>query len=198
MLTDIESLQKEIETFQNNVKYSNELTALLSNIISALKNEEKMFEEKLKMLETGVSSVPDQLKTGNQDLIQQMLDNISHAKAEYETTLQNYLDELKSVPKMISEKSDAQYGEFLTSVKKEYNGYIVALKDTQTEMEKISNELDLKYDSFLTKMEATNMDQIYRICLETNKNVNKKLTLVFAGTVAAIVLSAVALILQFI
>ena len=99
---------------------------------------------------------------------------------------------------MISEKSDAQYGEFLTSVKKEYNGYIVALKDTQTEMEKISNELDLKYDSFLTKREATNMDQIYRICLETNKNVNKKLTLVFAGTVAAIVLSAVALILQFI
>ena len=198
MLTDIESLQKEIETFQNNVKYSNELTALLSNIISALKNEEKMFEEKLKMLETGVSSVPDQLKTGNQDLIQQMLDNIRQAKSEYEASLQNYLDELKSVPKTISEKSDAQYGEFLTSVKKEYSNYIVTLKDTQANIEKLSNELDVKYSTFLTKMEATNMDQIYRICLETNKNVNKKLTLVFAGTVAAIVLSAVALILQFI
>lgn len=198
MLTDIESLQKEIETFQNNVKYSNELTALLSNIISALKNEEKMFEEKLKMLETGVSSVPDQLKTGNQDLIQQMLDNIRQAKSEYEASLQNYLDELKSVPKTISEKSDAQYGEFLTSVKKEYSNYIVTLKDTQANIEKLSNELDVKYSTFLTKMESTNMDQVYKTCLEMDKKFNKKLSLIFAGTVAAIVLSAVALILQFI
>ena len=51
MLTDIETLQKEIETFHNNVKYSNELTGLLSNIISALKNEEKLFDERIKALE---------------------------------------------------------------------------------------------------------------------------------------------------
>ena len=73
MLTDIETLQKEIETFHNNVKSSNELSALLSKIISALNSEERLFEEKIKSLETTVAETPEQLKNGNQDLIQQTL-----------------------------------------------------------------------------------------------------------------------------
>lgn len=235
MLTDIETLQKEIETFHNNVKYSNELTALLSNIISALNNEEKLFEERIKALESTVATTPDQLKTGNQDLIQQTLNNINSAKSDYETALRNYLDELKAVPKMISDKNDKQYNsfltevkkenekylsvlqsllediksipqiitdknnvqyeEFVTSVRKEYGDYVAELRETQTKMEKISTELDNKYNAFLTKMESTNMDQIYKVCLDMDKKINNKLTILLIGTAVAIVLSVVAIIL---
>ena len=120
MLTDIETLQKEIETFHKNVKYSNELTALLSNIISALSDEAKLFDERVKALEASVAATPDQLKSGNQDLIQQTLDNINRTKSDYETALRGYLDELKAVPKSISDTNNAQYNEFLASVKKQY------------------------------------------------------------------------------
>lgn len=235
MLTDIETLQKEIETFHNNVKYSNELTGLLSNIISALKNEEKLFDERIKALETTVSGTPEQLKIGNQDLIQQTLDNINRAKTDYEVALRTYLDELKAVPKIISDKSEeqysafllemkkenekyvsvlqtslediksipkiisdknnAQYDEFLTSVRREYDDYVAVLRETQTKMEKISAELDSKYTAFLTKMESTNMDQIYKVCLDMDKKINNKLTLIIAGVAVAIILSVVAIIL---
>ena len=195
MLTDIETLQKEIETFHKNVKYSNELTALLSNIISALSDEAKLFDERVKALEASVAATSDQLKSGNQDLIQQTLDNINRAKSDYETALRGYLDELKAVPKSISDTNNAQYNEFLASVKKEYGDYVAVLRESQTKMEKISTELDNKYNAFLAKMESTNMDQIYKVCLDMDKKINNKLTLIIAGVAVAIILSVVAIIL---
>ena len=195
MLTDIETLQREMETFHKNVKYSNELTALLSNIISALSDEAKLFDERVKALEASVAATSDQLKSGNQDLIQQTLDNINRAKSDYETALRGYLDELKAVPKSISDMNDAQYNEFLASVKKEYGDYVAVLRESQTKMEKISTELDNKYNAFLAKMESTNMDQIYKVCSEMDKQVNKKLTAILIGVIATAILSLIAIIL---
>jgi uncharacterized phage infection (PIP) family protein YhgE len=195
MLTDIETLQREIETFHKNVKYSNELTALLSNIISALSDEAKLFDERVKALEASVAATPDQLKSGNQDLIQQTLDNINRAKSDYETALRGYLDELKAVPKSISDTNNAQYNEFLASVKKEYGDYVAVLRESQAKMEKISTELDNKYNAFLAKMESTNMDQIYKVCQDMDKKLNTKLTMILAGVAVAIVLSVIAIIL---
>lgn len=195
MLTDIETLQREIETFHKNVKYSNELTALLSNIISALSDEAKLFDERVKALEASVAATPDQLKSGNQDLIQQTLDNINRAKSDYETALRGYLDELKAVPKSISDTNNAQYNEFLASVKKEYGDYVAVLRESQTKMEKISTELDNKYNAFLAKMESTNMDQIYKVCQDMDKKLNTKLTMILAGVAVAIILAAIAIIL---
>ena len=195
MLTDIETLQREIETFHKNVKYSNELTALLSNIISALSNEAKLFDERVKALEASVAATPDQLKSGNQDLIQQTLDNINRAKSDYETALRGYLDELKAVPKSISDTNNAQYNEFLASVKKEYGDYVAVLRESQTKMEKICTELDNKYNAFLAKMESTNMDQIYKVCQDMDKKLNTKLTMILAGVAVAIFLAVVAIVL---
>lgn len=195
MLTDIETLQREIETFHKNVKYSNELTALLSNIISALSDEAKLFDERVKALEASVAATPDQLKSGNQDLIQQTLDNINRAKSDSETALRGYLDELKAVPKSISDTNNAQYNEFLASVKKEYGDYVAVLRESQTKMEKISTELDNKYNAFLAKMESTNMDQIYKVCQDMDKKLNTKLTMILAGVAVAIFLAVVAIVL---
>ena len=195
MLTDIETLQREMETFHKNVKYSNELTALLSNIISALSDEAKLFDERVKALEASVAATSDQLKSGNQDLIQQTLDNINRAKSDYETALRGYLDELKAVPKSISDTNNAQYNEFLASVKKEYGDYVAVLRESQTKMEKISTELDNKYNAFLAKMESTNMDQIYKACQDMDKKLNTKLTMILAGVAVAIILAAIAIIL---
>ena len=169
MLTDIETLQKELETFHNNVKQSNELSSLLSNIITALNNEEKMFAEKMKALEDTVSSVPEQLKTGNQDLIQRTLDEINRAKTEYENTVKNYLSVLETLPKTISDNSEEQYTQFLSSVKKEHGDYVEVLREAQAKIDKMNSELENKYNAFLAKMESTNMDQIYKVCLDMDK-----------------------------
>lgn len=195
MLTDIETLQKELETFHNNVKQSNELSSLLSNIITALNNEEKMFAEKMKALEDTVSSVPEQLKTGNQDLIQRTLDEINRAKTEYENTVKNYLSVLETLPKTISDNSEEQYTQFLSSVKKEHGDYVEVLREAQAKIDKMNSELENKYNAFLAKMESTNMDQIYKVCLDMDKKINNKLTLILVGVAAAIILSIVAIIL---
>ena len=195
MLTDIETLQKELETFHNNVKQSNELSSLLSNIITALNNEEKMFAEKMKALEDTVSSVPEQLKTGNQDLIQHTLDEINRAKTEYENTVKNYLSVLETLPKTISDNSEEQYTQFLSSVKKEHGDYVEVLREAQAKIDKMNSELENKYNAFLAKMESTNMDQIYKVCLDMDKKINNKLTLILVGVAAAIILSIVAIIL---
>lgn len=195
MLTDIETLQKELETFHNNVKQSNELSSLLSNIITALNNEEKMFAEKMKALEDTVSSVPEQLKTGNQDLIQRTLDEINRAKTEYENTVKNYLSVLETLPKTISDNSEEQYTQFLSSVKKEHGDYVEVLREAQAKIDKMNSELENKYNAFLAKMESTNMDQIYKVCLDMDKKINNKLTLILVGVAAAIILSIAAIIL---
>ena len=144
---------------------------------------------------TIATATPDQLKSGNQDLIRQTLDNINRTKSDYETALRGYLDELKAVPKSISDTNNAQYNEFFDLVKKEYSEYVAVLRESQTKMEKISTELDNKYNAFLAKMESTNMDQIYKVCQDMDKKLNTKLTMILAGVAVAITLAVVAIVL---
>ena len=154
-----------------------------------------MFAEKMKALEDTVSSVPEQLKTGNQDLIQRTLDEINRAKTEYENTVKNYLSVLETLPKTISDNSEEQYTQFLSSVKKEHGDYVEVLREAQAKIDKMNSELENKYNAFLAKMESTNMDQIYKVCLDMDKKINNKLTLILVGVAAAIILSIVAIIL---
>ena len=109
--------------------------------------------------------------------------------------LQTSLEDIKSIPKIIYDKSDVQYDGFLTSVRKEYGDYVAVLRETQVKIEKVSTELDDKYNAFLSKMESTNMDQLYKVCLDMDKKINNKLTLLIAGVAVAIILSVVAIIL---
>ena len=105
------------------------------------------------------------------------------------------LDELKAVPKSISDANNAQYNDFFDSVKKEYGEYVAVLRESQAKMEKISTELDNKYNAFLAKMESTNMDQIYKVCQDMDKKINTKLTMILAGVALAIVLSLISFFL---
>lgn len=57
----------------------------------------------------------------------------------------------------------------------------------------LSQQLEVKYDSFVAKLEATNMEQLYKCCQDMNKSINIKLGLTLGGVAIAIILSIVSL-----
>lgn len=62
--------------------------------------------------------------------------------------------------------------------------YIKSLQSTETAMQSLSADLKQRYNEFLTRLEETNMNQIYQACLDMKKSIETKL--IFATAVAGI------------
>ena len=70
---------------------------------------------------------------------------------------------------------------------------LAQLSDTEKRVVDLSQQLEVKYDSFVAKLEATNMEQLYKCCQDMNKSINIKLGLTLGGVAIAIILSIVSL-----
>lgn len=196
MLTDIEALKKEIETFHKNVKDSNELTSLLSDVIRALENESKTFDEKTKEIEDTADALLDKIKAEDQSLIEETKKELERIIREYEAAQCNYQKKLEDIPRILSERSAEQYNLYFDRTKREIGTYMTELSETQIKTQRMSAELDEKYNAFLTKLRSTNTDQIYKTCLDMDKKINARLTILLGGVGAAVLLSVIAVIMQ--
>ena len=109
--------------------------------------------------------------------------------------LQAVLGNIQAIPTEIKDNSYQQYSTFLKELEKIMDARLVQLSNTEKRVVDLSQQLEVKYDSFVAKLEATNMDQLYKYCQGMNKSINTKLGLAVGGVAIAIIVSIVSLLI---
>jgi hypothetical protein len=153
VLTNIDQLEKDIETFRKNIESSNQIYAIFKGLIDVIKIQNALFESESK-------KIVDIMLQSNEDIGKQNKDMMN-----------NNLSIFKEKQEEFNRKS----ADILTALD---NGNV---------------NIEDKYSKFLQKLSETNMDQIYKLCLDIKKTTNMKINILSGGLAVTIVLLIVSI-----
>ena len=151
-----------------------------------------------------ISKVPSELETllqkdraeniaGLKQIQEQYTADLERTNDVFAKQLQTVMESIQAVPGQIKKDSDQQHNAFLKELEKTMDARLAQLSDTEKRVVDLSHQLEAKYDAFVAKLEATNMDQLYKYCQDMNKNINTKLGLALGGVTVAVIVSIVSL-----
>lgn len=103
------------------------------------------------------------------------------------------IESIQAVPSQIKDSSDQQYSTFLKEFEKIIDARLEQLSDTEKRVMELSRQLESKYNAFVDKLEATNMEQLHKHYQDMNKSINAKLGLVLSGVAVAVIVSIISL-----
>lgn len=124
---------------------------------------------------------------------EQYASELSKANLTFSEQLQDVILNIQGLSAKIEEASAAQYASFLKELEKTIETRLEKLAQTEDRVTKLGQELESKYNAFVEKLEATNMDQLYKYCQDMNKAINVKLGLLLGGVAVAVIVSIVSL-----
>lgn len=225
MLESIEQLEKEIETFHQNVVASNELNMLISTLIEQIKKQKEEFSHSSTDLLERISTSTIKIQEHNTQSIDGLIRTIHSQTSDFSIESNRIIKQLKEVPDTTAQKNDVLRNHFTSSVqelerlinnipdqvksansivmeqelaefKVEQERYLSELGKVAETVSAYKTELELKHSAFLNKLESTNIDQIYKLTQETKDSINKKFIFLFAGLMVTIVLMIVSFFIQ--
>ncbi len=190
--------QKKIEGFVQEIhnehqSYQSAVTALMEK-----------YGEKVAIAEAAISKVPSELDaqlqkdraentSGLKRIQEQYASDLAKTNEVFSKQLQFVVESIQAVPGQIKDNSGQQYKDFLTELEKMMTVHLAQLSDTEKRVVDLSQQLEAKYDAFVAKLEATNMEQLYKYCQDMNKSINTKLSLVLGGVAVAVIISIISL-----
>lgn len=119
--------------------------------------------------------------------------DLTQTNEAFTKQLQIVIENIQAIPEEINDKSKQQYDTFLKELKKMMDEHSTQLSDTGKLVADISQQLESKYNAFVEKLEATNIDQLYKYCQDMNKSINMKLGLILGSVIIAVIISIVSL-----
>lgn len=225
MLDSIEQLEKEIETFHKNVAVSNELHKLISTLIEQIKKQKEEYSysstDLLERISTSTATIKEQNKQTVEELIltnqslisdfsvqsnsiieqlkevpttteqknEVLRDHVTSSVLELERVINSIPDQVKSANSIVMEEKLAKF-------KAEHDRYLSELAKVEETVSAYKSELEMKHSAFLSKLESTNIDQLYKLAQETKESMNKRLSFLFAGLSITIVLMIVSFFIK--
>ena len=225
MLESIEQLEKEIETFHQNVAASNELYKLISTLIEKIKKQKEEFSHSSTDLLEKISTSTITIQEHNKQSIDELIRTIHSQTSDFSVQSNRVIEQLKEVPNTTEKKNEALrdnitsslselerlinsipdqvksansivMGEELAKFKAEQDRYLSELGKVEETVTAYKTELEMKHSAFLSKLESTNIDQIYKLAQETKDSMNKRFTFLFAGLSVTIVLMIVSFFIK--
>jgi len=162
------------------------------------------YADKISKAEASVSSIPGVLEEKiKKDRVANIEDlkkiqeeysaDLSKANEVFSKHLQSAVEGVQSLPEQIKEISAQQYDAFLKELGKLIDARLAQLSETENRVLDLSQQLESKYDAFVAKLEATNMDQLYKYCQDMNKSINVKLGIALGGVAVAVIVSIISL-----
>ena len=218
--TQTESFEARTQALQEELtKLPPELSELfrkeIQEFVQALQEEHQSYQAAVEKLmdgyadtfakaKTSLAKVPSTLKTQLQkdraenvaelkQIQEQYAADLAKTNEEFANRLQAVVENIQAVPEQIQDASDRQYKTFLTELDKTLQVRLTQLSDTEKRMVELSQQLEAKYGAFVAKLEATNMDQLYKYCQDMNKSIRIKLNLALGGVAVAVIVSIISL-----
>lgn len=162
------------------------------------------YADKFEKAESSLVGVPSALETqlqkdrtenvaGLKQIQEQYAVDLAKTNEAFAKQLQAVIESIQAVPGQIKDNSNQQYSAFLKELEKMMDARLAQLSDTEKRVVDLSQQLEAKYDAFVAKLEATNMDQLYKYCQDMNKSINTKLGLALGGVGVAVVVSIISL-----
>ncbi|MEG1525783.1 MAG: hypothetical protein RR475_12320 [Clostridia bacterium] len=88
----------------------------------------------------------------------------------------------------VEDKNNTHLGSVVGQMQAFQKEYIQKLGETEATIRNSEAELEGNYKDFLSKIESTNVDRIFKVCQDIKKSVNSKLLVLSAGVGASIIL----------
>lgn len=167
MFDDIQVLEQEVEGFRKNILASQELVSSIDKMIKAMKTQSEDYSKSYEDVLGKLKSYAEAQKTESEA-------QLAELNKQNEMTINGAVEKL-------------------TSTQKEY---VAKIDEVESALKKNEEELTTKYQQFISKLEATNIDQIYSSVQDLKKSINLKLTILLSGVGVSIVLAIAALILK--
>ena len=188
--------QKKIEGFIQEIHREHE--AYQSAVTSLMDR----YSAKITAAESAIAKLPTELElqmqrdrseniTGLKQIQEQYASDLVKANEAFAKQLQEVVDAIKAVPVLINDNAVQQHGAFLKELEKMMDARLAQLSATETRVEDLSKQLEAKYNAFVSKLESTNMDQLYKYCQDMNKSINTKLGIALGGVAIAVIVSIV-------
>lgn len=185
-------------------KYIEELVAVETAHVKRLDESIAQHTTKLNSATESILNIPvtvgEQMQNDrvhNIEALKQIQDQYASDLAKindaYSKQLKNVTERIEVLPEQLKNNEIQLYGQFVKELEKLMDARMAQLAQTEKHIVQLSNQLDTKYDAFVAKLEATNVDRLYKYCHDLNKSLNAKLGLVLGGVVVAIIVSIVSL-----
>ena len=190
--------QSKAEEFIKEIRKENQsYQTAVSNLMDG-------YADKIAKAEVSVSNIPNALeekikkdRAANIEDLKKIQEeysaDLSKANEVFSKHLQSAVEGVQSLPEQIKEISAQQYDAFLKELGKLIDARLAQLSETESRVLDLSQQLESKYNTFVAKLEATNMDQLYKYCQDMNKSINTKLGIILGGVAVAVIISIVSL-----
>ncbi|MFE8700899.1 hypothetical protein ACFYKX_09750 [Cytobacillus sp. FJAT-54145] len=225
MLESIDQLEKEIETFHQNVLASNEFNQLISSLLEQIKKQKEEFSHSSTDLLEKISTSTITIQEHNKRALDELIRTIHSQTSDLSVQSSNVIEQLKEVPATTEQKNEVLrehvtssvrelenlinslpdqvksansivMGEELAKFKAEQDRYFSELGKVEETISAYKTELETKHSAFLRKLESTNIDQIYKLAQETKDSMNKRFTFLFSGLGVTILLIIVSFFIK--
>lgn len=223
MFEDIAQMEKEIEEFRSNIIASSELVRGIEDLTESIKQQKESFSASSNSLVKKLDACIEQFRSDHNASLQE-LNNSNSASIEslrqgISNDMQQWLEKLEDVKKAIvscetqtTQKNEEQIkhitaeGDRIVSSAEQYvaemkktvsaqqEAFAERLHQTEVVIQAYQSEAEAKYNSFVQKLESTNMDQIYKEIQDLKKSIQTKFVVLMLGigiTIAVIILSII-------
>ncbi|MGM9773093.1 MAG: hypothetical protein ACI3YU_10695 [Segatella copri] len=186
MFEDIEQLEKEVQDFRKNMLGSAALLKSLDAIVAALKAQTAELSAKSAEMAGKMDFQSTAIQNKTDNTLQKLVANLTDCVAELRKVTDRAVEQL-------SAENKENLANTTTQILSTQKAYIETLQATEKAIQACSAELSKKHGEFLDRLEKTNINQIYRACVDMRKAVETKLTILMAGVGVAIILAIVGL-----
>ncbi len=218
MFEDIAQMEKEIETFRKNIAASSELINGIAELTEATKKQKESFKSSSEALVEKLDACIDQFKADHNNALQSLESKnaavIDELKQTIAANMKDWLLQLETAKTAIEDckatiakTSDEQIknfsdecgriiSEMQSDLASQQSAYLTKLEETDKVISGYQTEAENKYNSFVQRLEATNVDQIFKEVQELKKSIQTKFIILMAGVGAAVVAAIVSIVIK--
>ena len=193
-----ELAQKRIEEFVQTVRneqqaYQATVTQLMDGYVAKIANSEGLISKTPAVFDELLKKDREESNEELRKIQEQFSAELSKANATFAEQLKGVIVNIQDLSAKIEDASAQQYASFLKELEKTVEARLEQLAQTEDRVTKLGQQLESKYNAFVEKLDATNMDQLYKYCQDMNKAINVKLGLLLGRVAVAVIVSIVSL-----
>lgn len=207
MFDNIEQLEKQVKSFQENILASSELLKGIDELIVALKAQQSSYQVSASELLTKMAAYSDGVKKSAEELSTDVAKTVQGIPFEVEkknslliNELRKCVEELENATReavqKLSSDNCSQIYEAVCKISEAQKAYVYKLVELDDSIKKSSSELSIRYQDFLKRLESTNVDQLFKTCQGMKKSIEKRLFVLMVGVGFTAVLVAISLFVK--
>lgn len=181
MFDNVDQLEQEIIEFQKNILASSELIKSIENLIAVTKEQQKLFALKSSDMESKIGLFTKSLQSSYDEALVKL-------ESENSILLKKFIakeEELVQSLSINNQKFLSEVAQTITSTQQEYTQRI---ETAESSVRHCEQELNRKYESFLSKLESTNIDQMHKTCQNIERSLKMKFLVVSTGVILSLIL----------